>query len=93
MSFTHLTITERSKPHKLRVTDTLSMSEIGHRLNRYKSTISRELSPNTDERRRVYLPDTAAKMKTRCKQAKVRFQSASPETIAEVKQCLEQPCW
>ena len=94
MSFTHLTTTERSKPHKLRVTDTLSMSEIGHRLNRHKSTISRELSPNTDERHRVYLPDTAAaKMKTRCKQAKVRSQSVSPETIAEVKQRLEQPCW
>ena len=93
MSFTHLTTTERSESHKLRVTDTLSMSEIGHRLNRHKSTISRELSPNTDERHRVYLPDTAAKMKTRCKQAKVRFQSASPETIAEVKQRLEQPCW
>ena len=68
MNSTHLTITERSKPHKLRITDTLSMSEIGHRLNRHKSTISRELSPNTDERRRVYLPDTAEKMKTRCKQ-------------------------
>ena len=93
MSFTHLTTTERSESHKIRVTNTLSMSEIGHRLNRHKSTISRELSPNTDERRRVYLPDTAAKMKTRCKQAKVRFQSASPETIAEVKQRLEQPCW
>ena len=94
MSFTHLTTTERSKPHKLRVTDTLSMSEIGHRLNQRKSTISRELSPNTDERHRVYLPDTATeKMKTRCKQAKVIFQSVSPETLIEVKQCLEQPCW
>ena len=94
MSFTHLTTTERSESHEIRVTDTLSMSEIGHRLNRHKSTISRELSPNTDERHRVYLPDTAAaKMKTRCKQAKVIFQSASPETLIEVKQCLEQHCW
>ena len=55
MSFTHLTTTERSESHKIRVTNTLSMSEIGHRLNRHKSTISRELSPNTDERHRVYL--------------------------------------
>jgi len=74
MSFTHLTTTERSESHKLRVTNTLST--------------------NTDERHRVYLPDTAAKkMKTRCKQAKVIFQSVSPETLIEVEQCLEQPCW
>jgi len=91
MSFKHLSTTERSELYKLRVTDQLSISEIGRRLNRNKSTISRELSRNTDERYSVYFPDTAeAKMKARRKQAKVRFQSVNAETITEVKQRLEQ---
>jgi len=60
-------------------------------MKRNKSTISRELSRNTDESHRVYFPDTAQeKMKTRCKQAKVIFASVSAKTIAEVKQRLEQ---
>ncbi|MFN4775935.1 MAG: IS30 family transposase, partial [Pseudanabaena sp.] len=72
-------------------TEQLSMSEIGRRMKRNKSTISRELSRNTDESHRVYFPDTAQeKMKTRCKQAKVIFASVSAKTIAEVKQRLEQ---
>jgi IS30 family transposase len=67
------------------------MSEIGRRMKRNKSTISRELSRNTDESHRVYFPDTAQeKMKTRRKQAKVIFASVSAKTIAEVKQRLEQ---
>lgn len=91
MSFNHLTTPERSEIYRLRVTDQLSMSEIGRRLNRNKSTISRELSRNTDERYSVYLPDTAVALtQARRKQAKVRFQSVSNETIAEVKQRLEQ---
>jgi IS30 family transposase len=91
MSFKHLSTTERSEIYKLRVTDKLSMTEIGRRMNRDKSTISRELSRNTDERQGVYLPDTAeVKMKTRRKQAKVKFQSVSVNTIGEVKQRLEQ---
>ena len=91
MSFSHLTTSERSEIYKLRVTDQLSMSEIGRRLNRNKSTISRELSRNTDERHSVYFPDTAvALMQARRKQAKLRFQSVSPDKIAEVKQRLEQ---
>ena len=91
MSFKHLSTIERSELYKLRVTDQLSMSEIGRRMNRNKSTISRELSRNTDERHRVYLPDTAQeKMSTRRKQAKVIFQSVSANTISEVKQRLEQ---
>ena len=88
MSFTHLTSTEL---YKLRVTDQLSMSEIGRRMNRDKSTISRELSRNTDECRNVYFPDTAeVKMKARRKKAKVKFQNISVNTIVEVKQRLEQ---
>jgi IS30 family transposase len=91
MSFTHLTTAERSELYKLRVTDQLSISEIGRRLNRNKSTISRELSRNTDERYSVYFPDTAvAMMKSRRKQARIKFQSVSAETITEVKQRLEQ---
>jgi transposase, IS30 family len=91
MSFHHLTTTERSELYKLRVTDNLSISEIGRRMNRNKSTISREISRNTDEKRGVYLPDTAEmKMKTRRKQAKVKFQNISATTITEVKQRLEQ---
>jgi transposase, IS30 family len=91
MSFTHLTTAERSELYKLRETNQLSISEIGRRLKRNKSTISRELSRNTDERYSVYFPDTAvALMKSRRKQARVKFQSVSAETITEVKQRLEQ---
>ena len=69
MSFTHLTSTERNELYKLRITDQLSMSEIGRRMNRSKSTISRELSRNTDECRHVdkalkYLLACLAKDKT-----------------------------
>ena len=91
MNYAHLSTTERSELYKLRVIDKLSISEIGRRLNRNKSTISRELSRNRDERTRWYLPDTAdAMMKARRKQAKVRFQKFSAKTISEVKQRLEQ---
>ena len=91
MSFTHLSITERSELYQLRVIEQLSISEIGRRLKRNKSTISRELLRNTDERQIGYLPDTAvALMQARRKQAKVRFQRVSDKTIAEVKQRLEQ---
>ena len=44
MSFTHLSTPERSELYKLRVIEQLSISEIGRRLKRNKSTISRELS-------------------------------------------------
>lgn len=91
MSFTHLSTTERSELYKLRVIEQLSISEIGRRMNRDKSTISRELARNTDERQLGYLPDTAvAMMEARRKQAKVRFKSVSDETIREVKKRLEQ---
>ncbi|OYQ68208.1 hypothetical protein B9G53_00240, partial [Pseudanabaena sp. SR411] len=71
MSFVDLTTTERSELYKLRVIEQLSLSEIGRRLKRNKSTISRELSRNTDKRQLGYMPDTAvALMKARRKQAK-----------------------
>ena len=73
------------------MTDKLSISEIRRRMNQNKSTISRELSRNTDERQGVYLPDTAeVKMKARREKAKVKFQNVSAATITEVKQRLEQ---
>ncbi|MCA6544779.1 MAG: helix-turn-helix domain-containing protein, partial [Pseudanabaena sp. M074S1SP2A07QC] len=85
ISFKHLTTIERNELYKLRVTEQLSMSEIGRRMKRNKSTISRELSSNTDESHRVYFPDTAQeKMKTRRKQAKVIFASVSAKTMAEI---------
>jgi IS30 family transposase len=91
MSFKDLSPPERSELYKLRVTDQLSMSEIGRRMNRDKSTISRELSRNIDERWGVYLPDTAeVKMKARREKAKVKFQNVSVNTIAEIKERLEQ---
>jgi IS30 family transposase len=91
MSFTHLSTTERSELYKLRVIEQLSMTEIGRRMKRNKSTISRELSRNTDEREIGYLPDTAvALMQARRKQAKVRFQSVSDKTIKEVNQRIKQ---
>ncbi len=40
MSFKHLTTIERSELYKLRVTEQLSMSEIGRRIKRNTSTIS-----------------------------------------------------
>ncbi|MFN5264497.1 MAG: helix-turn-helix domain-containing protein, partial [Pseudanabaena sp.] len=49
ISFKYLTTIERNELYKLRVTEQLSMSEIGRRMKRNKSTISRELSRNTDE--------------------------------------------
>lgn len=91
MSFTHLSTTERSELYKLRVIEQLSMTEIGRRMKRNKSTISRELSRNTDEREIGYLPDMAdALMQARRKQVKVRFQSISDKTITQIKQSLEQ---
>jgi IS30 family transposase len=75
----------------LRVIEQLSITEISRQLNRHKSTISRELARNTDEREIVYLPNTAvALMKARRQQAKVKFSSIKAETITEVKQRLEQ---
>ena len=45
--------------YKLRVTDKLSQSVIAAAMKRSKSTISRELSRNSSEVPKVYLPDTA----------------------------------
>ncbi|OIP77839.1 MAG: hypothetical protein AUK48_03100 [Oscillatoriales cyanobacterium CG2_30_44_21] len=60
MRFSDLSTTERSELYKLKVIEQLSISEIGRRMNRDKSTISRELARNTDERQLGYLPDTGS---------------------------------
>jgi transposase, IS30 family len=91
MSYVHFSTSERSQLYKLRITDNLSMSAIATIMNRSKSTISRELKRNTDEKYQVYSPDTAEmKMTVRRAKSKGRFKRISDPTIAEIKQRLEQ---
>jgi transposase, IS30 family len=91
MSYSHLSITERSQLYKLRVTEKLSMSVIANIMKRSKSKISRELKRNIDNQHQVYLPDTAEEMKkTRRAKSKERFKGVNATTIEEVKQRLEQ---
>lgn len=91
MSYTHFTITERVELYKLRITDELSISVIAKQMKRSKSSISRELKRNTDEKYKIYLPDTAqGKMQTRRAEAKGRFKSVRAGTIEEIKERLAQ---
>jgi transposase, IS30 family len=91
MSYTHLTISERTELDKLRITEKLSIAAIAQKLKRSKSSISRELRRNTDARYKIYLPDTAQwKMQTRRQEAKIRYKSVSTDTIEEIKQRLEK---
>jgi transposase, IS30 family len=58
-------------------------------MNRAKSTISRELRRNRDERSKCYLPDSAqGKMKERRKQAKERFMHFCNQIIERIKEGL-----
>jgi IS30 family transposase len=60
-------------------------------MKRSKSTISRELSRNSSEVHKVYLPDTAEEMARRRRaKSQGRFKRVSATTIEEVKQRLEQ---
>ena len=60
-------------------------------MKRSKSTISRELSRNSSEVHKVYLPDTAEETaRSRRAKSKGRFKRVSAATIEEVKQRLEQ---
>jgi IS30 family transposase len=91
MSYNHLSVAERNQLYTLRMIEKLSMSLIAKKMNRSKSTISRELKRNTDEMTKNYFPDTAKeKMKTRRKQAKGKFKNTSLETIEEIKARLEK---
>ena len=77
--------------YKLGVTDKLSQSVIAATMKRSKSTISRELSRNSSEVPKAYLPDTAEeKARSRRAKSKGRFKGVSATTIEEVKQRLEQ---
>ncbi len=90
MSYRHLSASERFKLYQYRITDHLTMDEIAIKMNRVKSTISRELKRNRIAEN-LYLPDTAqVKMQTRRQQSKQRFMSISPSTIEQVKHRLEQ---
>ena len=91
MSYSHLSTLERAELYKLHVTEKLSMSAIAAKMNRSKSTISRELKRNIDKQHQVYLPDTAEEMKrTRRAKSKERYKELNTATIEEVKQRLEQ---
>ena len=91
MSYSHLSTLERAELYKLHVTEKLSMSAIAAKMNRSKSTISRELKRNIDKQHQVYLPDTAEEMKrTRRAKSKERYKEFNTATIEEVKQRLEQ---
>jgi transposase, IS30 family len=90
MSYTQLSASERLTLHQYRTTGHLTMAEIAAKMERSKSTISRELKRNSMDGG-LYLPDSAqSKMQTRRQQAKQRFMSISASTITEVKQRLEQ---
>ena len=69
----------------------MSQSVIAATMKRSKSTISRELSRNSSEVPKVYLPDTAEETaRSRRAKSKGRFKRVSATTIEEVKQRLEQ---
>lgn len=77
----HLSINEREKIYELREKQKLSISAIAKILQRYKSTISRELKRNTDELGN-YHPDKAEeKMKKRRKESKEAFNEIKEKTI------------
>lgn len=88
MSYSHLSASERFTLYHLRTTENLSMGIIAQRMNRSKSTISRELKRNRIDET-LYLPDTAqTKMVTRRQGSKQPFMSVSDVTVDEVKQRL-----
>jgi IS30 family transposase len=85
MSCTQLSLPERIRLHHLRYTEHLSS-----RMERAKSTISRELKRNRLDQT-LHLPAIAHQtMQTRRPQAKQSFTSVSLAAIAQLKQCLEQ---
>jgi transposase, IS30 family len=90
MSYTHLSASERFTLYQLRNIDQLSLSVIALRMERSKSTISRELKRNRINET-LYLPDTAQlKMHARRQQSKHRFMGVNPATLKQVKRRLRQ---
>lgn len=85
MSYTQLSLPERIRLHHLRYTEHLSMSETATRMERSKSTISRELKRNRLDQT-LYLPAIAhQKMQTRRQQSKHPFMSVSLSALKQVK--------
>jgi transposase, IS30 family len=88
MSYTQLDTSERFELYQNRTIDELTMDEVASKLNRSKSTISRELKRNSIQGR-VYLPDTAQiKMQTRRQKSKQKFMSIRETSIDQIKQRL-----
>ena len=89
MSYTHLSASERFSLYHYRSKEHLTLDEIALKLNRSKSTISRELKRNSLNREN-YLPDTAQiNMQIRRQQSKQKFMTIRPSVVEEVKQRLE----
>lgn len=89
MSYTHLSASERFALYHYRSKEHLSLDEIALKMNRSKSTISRELKRNSLDKG-DYLPDSAhLKMQIRRQQSKQKFMTIRLSVVAEVKQRLE----
>lgn len=89
MSYHHLSVSERFALYQYRKKDHLSLDAIALKMNRSKSTISRELQRNSLNRE-DYLPDSAQlKMQTRRQQSKHKFMSIRTSTVQEVKHRLQ----
>jgi IS30 family transposase len=90
MSYTQLSISERTKVYELRNTTALSMQAIALEIGRSQSTVSRELARNRTEEGH-YLPDSAQqKMQARRQQSKTAFSCVTENCIFEIKQRLKQ---
>jgi IS30 family transposase len=90
MSYSHLSASERWALYQYHKQEHLTLSAISLKMNRSKSTISRELRRNSLNRV-DYLPDSAQlKMQQRREQSKHKFMSIRPSTIAQVKHQLQQ---
>jgi transposase, IS30 family len=88
MSYSHLSATERRKLYQYRIIEQQTMDEIAEKMQRSKSTISRELKRNRVDAT-TYLPDTAQfKTQQRRQQCKQRFMSVHASTLEQVKQRL-----
>jgi transposase, IS30 family len=90
MSYTQLNTSERFELYEYRTIDKLTMDEVAFKMNRSKSTISRELKRNGFPGR-GYLPDTAQmKMQTRRQKSNQKFMRISETSIHQIKQRLSQ---
>jgi transposase, IS30 family len=90
MSYTHFSLSERFELYEYRCKDNLTMTEIAQKMNRSKSTISRELKRNSLNKEK-YLPDSAhLNMQKRRQQSKQKFMTISLSTVEAVKQGLQQ---